>query len=37
MSRLKSEVPNDELQKIDDFAETLRHDLDGLANIYKSR
>jgi V/A-type H+-transporting ATPase subunit A len=37
ISRLKSEVPNNELEKIDIFAGTMRHDFDGLANIYKDR
>jgi V/A-type H+-transporting ATPase subunit A len=35
--RLKSEVPNNELKKIDDFAGKMRVDFDGLAGLYKNK
>ncbi|MDR3324600.1 MAG: V-type ATP synthase subunit A [Spirochaetaceae bacterium] len=37
MSRLKSEVPNDALEKLDEFAEKTRTDFEGLKNIYKNK
>jgi V/A-type H+-transporting ATPase subunit A len=37
LSRLKSEVPNDALERLDEFAEKTRADLEGLANIYKNK
>ncbi|MDR2481977.1 MAG: V-type ATP synthase subunit A [Spirochaetaceae bacterium] len=37
ISRLKNEVKNDDIQSIDNFAEAIRADLDGIISSYKTQ